>query len=236
MRAVFLDRDGVINDVVYYPEIGLVDSPFTVEQFHLRPRVGEAIQRLNRLQFKVIVVSNQPGIAKRHFSARTLAAMDRKMKRSLARQGARLDAALYCLHHPGAALKRYRLRCACRKPQPGLLLQAATDFGIDLERSYMVGDSASDVQAGQRAGCRTIYLGSWKCDVCRLMERQGVRPHFICQDLWEASRQIQALEGGDGDFSRFRRREGDSKVGRPGGGGWRHHQPFHSLQRQGLRN
>jgi D-glycero-D-manno-heptose 1,7-bisphosphate phosphatase len=234
MRAVFLDRDGVINDVVYYPEIGLVDSPFTVEQFRLRPRVGEAIRRLNRLGFKVIVVSNQPGIAKRHFPARSLAEMDTKMKEALGRMGAHLDATFYCLHHPEAVLKRYRRRCDCRKPRPGLLLRAASKFGIDLQRSYMVGDSASDVQAGQRAGCSTIYVGSWRCDVCRLMEEQGAQPHFVCRNLWEASLQIQALEGGDGDLSRFRGRKRDRKMGRARSGGWGDNQPFHFVQRQGL--
>jgi len=185
-RAVFLDRDGVINALVYHHDAGIVDSPFTARQFKILPRVPQAIQRLNRLGFKVIVVSNQPGIAKAHFDPKTLAAFDRRLASVLRRVGAHLDATYYCLHHPKAVIRRLRRSCDCRKPGVALFLQAARAFGIDLSRSYMIGDGTTDIEAGARAGCRTIFVGTWKCELCQFMNPPDLRPSFVAADLWNA--------------------------------------------------
>ena len=195
MRAVFLDRDGVINRIVYHHEIGVIDTPFTVEQFELLPGVGEAISSLNAMGFKVVVVSNQPGVAKGHFSPETLEAMHEKMRGLLAAQGARIDAVYWCPHHPEEGGPPYRMRCDCRKPEPGLLLQAAREMGVDLGQSYMVGDSITDVQAGERAGCRTLLVGRAKCDLCRLLDGMNVVPGRIVPSLLEAARFIGEKEG-----------------------------------------
>ena len=189
--GVFLDRDGVINRIIYHRDIGVIDTPFTVGQFELLPGAAGAIRRLNRLGVKVVVVSNQPGIAKGHFDRKTLDAMTEKMRRSLSRGGARLDGIYYCLHHPRAVKAAYRKRCACRKPRPGLLKKAARDLGIDLARSFMVGDSISDIQAGRAAGCRTLFLGNWKCDLCSFMQAKKVEPDFIVRDILGAARLIE---------------------------------------------
>ena len=183
--AVFLDRDGVINPLIYHRDAGIVDSPFTVEQFTVFPRVGRAIRLLNDFGLPVVLVSNQPGIAKGHFTILTLRAINSKMHLALARSGARLDALYYCLHHPDAKLKSLRKKCACRKPGIALLVRAARELRLDLENSYMVGDGLTDMEAGARAGCRTIFLGKWKCEHCQFLRPAGTRPALAADDLWD---------------------------------------------------
>jgi D-glycero-D-manno-heptose 1,7-bisphosphate phosphatase len=184
-KAVFIDRDGTINEIVYYPDLGIIDSPFTVEQFKLLPRAGEAIKSLNQSEFKVILVSNQPGIAKDHFSIDTFEKIKKMMRLELAKNDAFLDAEYYCLHHPEAKNEKYKKNCDCRKPKPGLLLKAAEDLNIDLTNSWMVGDSLTDIEAGKRGGCKTILLGRMKCELCRLIS-DGNTPDHIVNDLYSA--------------------------------------------------
>ena len=182
-KAVFLDRDGTINEIIYYPDLGIIDSPFTAEQFKLLPGVGEAIKILNQSEFKVILASNQPGIAKGHFSMEIFEVIREKMRTELAKYGARLDGEYYCLHHPEAKIEEYKKNCECRKPKPGLLLKAAAEFDIDLGESWMVGDSLTDIEAGERVGCKTILIGRMKCELCRLMDEKNT-PDYIVQDLY----------------------------------------------------
>ena len=189
-RAVFLDRDGVINRLVYHRDAGIVDSPFTLEQFELLPHVPKAVRLLNSLGLPVVVVSNQPGIAKRHFDKSTLRRFDSKLKAALALAGARIDATYYCLHHPDAVVKSLRKRCNCRKPGIGMLTQAARDLGIVLADSYLVGDGLTDIEAGSRAGCRTVFVGRWKCEHCQFIEPHCLRPSLIARDLFEAAKLI----------------------------------------------
>jgi len=193
-RAVFLDRDGVINKIIYHQDIGVLDTPFTPSQFELLPKAASGIKQLNRLGFLTILVSNQPGIAKKNFNLKTFKAIEKKMFSQLSRAAARLDGIYYCLHHPQAEDKRYKKRCLCRKPEPGLLLQAAKDFEIDLKNSYMVGDSVTDVLAGKEAQCITVLLGNHKCDLCRFLEKNKVKPNYLVPDLWEAARMIMRFE------------------------------------------
>jgi len=190
-RAIFLDRDGVINELIYYRNMGMVDSPFTVKQFSLLPNVGDAIYIINQLKFKTIVVSNQPGIARNHFMEETLTQMDIKMKRELAKSNAFLDGIYYCMHDPKGKNRKYRKVCNCRKPKPGLLIQASKDFDIDLKKSYMIGDELSDIQAGRSVGCKTFLLGRMKCQLCKLMQDKGVSPDIIVSDLLEAAKYIE---------------------------------------------
>ena len=189
-KAVFLDRDGVINEIMYYRELGIVDSPCSARQLRLLPQAAEGIRRLNQAGFKVIVVTNQPGIAKQRFTRQALDEMHGRMRRRLRAQGARLDAIYCCLHHPQAKIKALRQVCECRKPGCGMLLAAARDHSLDLPNSFMVGDSFTDIEAGHAAGCRTIFVGRWKCDVCQLMAKDGARPDIQVRDLSEAAQLI----------------------------------------------
>ena len=202
-RAVFLDRDGVINEILFHQEMGIIDTPFTVEQFRLKKSAARVIRRFNRLGFKVVVVSNQPGVAMKHFSRKTLDAMTAKMNRLLARSGARLDGIYYCLHHPEKGIGKLKKVCRCRKPKPGLLFQAARDLNLDLKKSFMVGDSILDVQAGRKAGCKNFLLAHLKCDLCREMAKRGIKPDYLAKDLREAVRKINPASGSRGRISRI---------------------------------
>jgi len=198
-KAIFLDRDGVINAMVYDPGHGLLDSPSSSEQFHLLPNVGEAIKLINEMGILALVVSNQPGVAKGRFSLQALEAMDQKMARELGSRGAHLDGVYYCLHHPQGIVEEYRQNCGCRKPEPGLLLRGSQEFKIALNQSYVIGDGLTDILAGKAVGAKTILLGRPKCNLCKLMDELNATPDFIAADLLEAVGLIQQMEGGEGD-------------------------------------
>jgi histidinol-phosphate phosphatase family protein len=144
-RAVFLDRDDTIaRDVHYYRR---------VEDFELLPTVPQAIRLLNESGFRVIVVTNQSGIARGYFTEATLAQIHQKMRNELARHGAHVDAIYYCPHHPNQG-------CDCRKPGTALFRQAARELGVGFAASYVVGDSYMDIKAGQDLGCKTVLVAT----------------------------------------------------------------------------
>lgn len=147
--AVFLDRDGVINY-----EVNLLHNP---DQMQLIPGAAEAIRRINKSGYLAIVVSNQPVIARNLCSIEELELIHAKLETLLGKEGAFLDGIFYCPHHPDKGYPEerpeYKIECDCRKPKPGLLLQAKEQFNIDMEKSIMIGDRDSDIQAGLAAGC-----------------------------------------------------------------------------------
>jgi histidinol-phosphate phosphatase family protein len=194
-KAIFLDRDGVINEMIYDAVHGLLDSPRHPRQFKLLPGVGEAIRTLNKAGWLILVVSNQPGVAKGTLSLSVHRQINKEMEDQLAAQGAHINGAYYCLHHPYGTVPLLRKKCSCRKPEPGLLIKAGFEWDIDLTKSYMIGDSLTDIAAGKAVGCTSILLGSWKCDLCRLADKIGYRPDFIASDLKEAVQIIKTLEG-----------------------------------------
>src|SRR5438105_452899 len=152
MKAVLLDRDGVINALIHHRDAGVIDSPFTLAQFRLLPGVAKAIRQLNDLALAVAIVSNQPGIAKGYLTAELLECFDRKMLSEVADAGGRIDAIHYCLHHPDAVVPELKQNCDCRKPKTGLLELAAHDLNVALSDCYMVGDGIPDLVAGVTAG------------------------------------------------------------------------------------
>lgn len=192
MKAVLLDRDGVINALVHHEDAGIIDAPFIRAQFKLLPRVPEAVRLLNDLGLGVAVVSNQPGIAKGHLKPEMLGTFERMMIAGIRKEGGRIDRIYYCLHHPEAKLDRLRQHCHCRKPEIGMLERAADDLQVSLSECYMVGDGITDLLAGSRAGCRTIFIGRWKCEICQFTEAPLVRPALVAKDLWEAAQLIRS--------------------------------------------
>lgn len=186
-KAVFLDRDGVINEMVYHHEHGIIDSPFTVEEFVMIPNVGKAINRFHKQGYFVVVVSNKPGIAKKHYDMETFKKMKEKMKKELAKDKATIDAEYYCFHHPESKIEEYKKICDCRKPKPGMLFQAAKDHDINLKKSWMIGDGLTDIQAGISAGCKTILMGTLKCYHCTKMQELGIKTDFVSPNLYKAS-------------------------------------------------
>jgi D-glycero-D-manno-heptose 1,7-bisphosphate phosphatase len=158
-RALFLDRDGTL-----IVDTGYVRDPASVA---LLPGVAEALRQARALGYDLVVVSNQSGVARGIISADALAAVERRFEELLAAEGVTLDDVRFCLHGPDEG-------CPCRKPAPGLLLDAAAARGIDLERSFMVGDKPSDAGAGRAAGCTTILLAPPDRDTRSVMEADHV--------------------------------------------------------------
>ena len=145
-KAIFLDRDGVIN--VKLPEDRYVRRP---SELALLPEVGMALCTLRRLGYLLVIVTNQRGIGRGFMTVEDLDAVHDHLKRELSRDDARVDAVYYCPHDVHEA-------CSCRKPEPGLILTAAREWDIDLRASYVVGDSPSDIEAGRKAGTRTVRI------------------------------------------------------------------------------
>jgi D-glycero-D-manno-heptose 1,7-bisphosphate phosphatase len=193
-RAVFLDRDGVLNDLEYNPEEGRIGSPLSAKQLRVFPYAGEAVLRIKELGFKAILISNQPGVAKRQLKYSEFEKMNQMVRDELGKHGCALDAEYYCLHHPDALVKKYRLDCDCRKPKPGLLLRAARENGLDLVRSFFVGDALVDVKAGRAAGCRTVLLGHVTTFLSRMIEKEDARPDFVLPSLRQVPALLRSLE------------------------------------------
>lgn len=148
--AVFLDRDNTIID-----DPGYLADPKGV---HLLPGVADALKRLARSSWRLVVVTNQSGVARGLLTEQTLGEVHAEIQRQLAEHGAKLDAIYYCPFLPDAAVEDYARDSEERKPRPGMLLRAARELDLDLSASWMIGDGARDVEAGQRAGCRTIRI------------------------------------------------------------------------------
>ena len=148
-RALFLDRDGVLNDLVYNKEEGTIGSPFRAEQLRVFPYTAPSLKKIkDELGFKVFVISNQPGAAKRHFMYAELERMNAKIRNELDKVKCAFESDYYCFHYPHALIAKYRMNCDCRKPEPGLVLRAAKVHVIDLRSSFF-GDSLIDVKAGR---------------------------------------------------------------------------------------
>lgn len=154
-KAIFLDRDGTINEYV-----GFLTN---IDEFKLLDGVTDAIKKINASGFLAIVVTNQPVIARGEVTYEQLDEIHHKMETLLGQAGAYLDAIYYCPHHPHSGyageVKSLKIECECRKPKPGMLMKAAKDYNIDLEHSWMIGDSKNDILAGKNAGCKTVLIG-----------------------------------------------------------------------------
>ncbi len=178
--AVFLDRDGTINE-----QMGYINH---ISRFVLLPGVGRAIRRLNEMGLAVVVASNQSGLARGYFPESLVDAVHERMKRQLAAEGAHVDGIYICPHHPEAKVARYRLDCTCRKPKTGLLEQAARDLGLDLPRSFMVGDRWSDLRCGAAVGARTVLVrtGYGRGEELYIGPQESLRPDYVAEDLGTA--------------------------------------------------
>ncbi|MDI6795100.1 MAG: D-glycero-beta-D-manno-heptose 1,7-bisphosphate 7-phosphatase [bacterium] len=180
-EAVFLDRDGVINEEVNY-----LGNP---DELVLLPGAASAIRKLNQKGIKVIVVTNQSGVARGYFSEEAVAEVHKRLKELLAGESAYLDAIYYCPHHPEALLDRYKKDCFCRKPWPGMLEAAAYDLGLDLSKCCLVGDKMLDIEAGAAVGCQTILVLTGYGET-ELKEEKAVKPDAVAKDISRAVEMI----------------------------------------------
>jgi D-glycero-D-manno-heptose 1,7-bisphosphate phosphatase len=190
-RAVFLDRDGTVNE-----EVGYLSD---LKQLRLIPGADSAIKRLNEAGFKVILVTNQSGIARGYFSEAFVHETHALLEKMLLETGARLDGIYYCPHHPKAGHSPYTIECDCRKPGTGLIDRAVRDLDIDVELSYVVGDKWSDVELGQRAHAHAILVRSGYAsdDPGNVRPAHIGDPDFIANSLIDAATWIIEHSAGD---------------------------------------
>lgn len=184
-KAIFLDKDGTINE-----DKGYIDHPSKVD---LLPNSAKAVSLLNEAGMKVLIVSNQSGVARGYLGEDMLQAIDKTIQKKLLANHAYYDGIYYCPHHPEAGNYPYKKDCECRKPNPGMLLKAADEYGLDLKDCYMIGDKDTDLEAGRRAGCKTILVLTGYGEETK-KNLNGYRPDFIAQDLLEAVNWILTLE------------------------------------------
>ena len=178
--AVFLDRDGTINE-----QMGYINH---ISRFVMLPRAAAGIRLLNAQGIPVVVVSNQSGLARGYFPESLIQEVHAKMNRVLAEAGAQVDGIYICPHHPEAKEERFRLACDCRKPKPGLFLQAAADLDLDLGRSYVVGDRWSDLKAAAAVQPKGVLVltGYGRGDYEYIGPTQPVQPAYVAEDLYAA--------------------------------------------------
>lgn len=176
-KAIFLDRDGVIN-----VERSYISTP---EELQLYPFTSEAIREINKAGYLTIVITNQSAIAQGMLDITGLEVIHKKLRSELAKDGAHVDAIYYCPHHPTKGIGEYKAICQCRKPNPGMLLKAAEEHAIDLSNSYFIGDSERDIIAGKKAGCQTIGVNTGYG-----LKESKIKPDFQVANLLDAVKLI----------------------------------------------
>ncbi len=176
-QAVFLDKDGTLIE----------DVPYNVDPAQMRLTVGAGVglQQLHAIGYRLIVISNQAGVARGYFPEAALAGVEAQLRRLLEPFDVPLAGFYYCPHHPNGTVAKYAIACHCRKPAPGMLLQAAREHNLDLTRSWFIGDILHDVEAGRRAGCQTILLDNGNETEWNLSPQRV--PHHVAADLAQAA-------------------------------------------------
>jgi D-glycero-D-manno-heptose 1,7-bisphosphate phosphatase len=184
--AVFFDRDGTLNE-----EIGHVRN---AEDFRVYSFAARAVRLVNEAGLRAIVVTNQSGIARGLIPESLVRRVNRQLTRRIAAGGGKLDAIYYCPHHPEASVERFRVVCECRKPAPGLLEAAAREFGVDLARSFMIGDRFVDMLAGKRAGARSVLVltGVGRTELEDERINAITQPDHVAENAYKAVRWILA--------------------------------------------
>ncbi|MBE9188922.1 HAD-IIIA family hydrolase [Gloeocapsopsis crepidinum LEGE 06123] len=185
MRAVFLDKDGTLIE----------DVPYNVDPKRIKLSEGAitGLQQLSEAGYVLIAITNQSGVARGYFQESALQAVKERLQQLLSPAGVSLSGFYYCPHHPEGMVKKYTMQCNCRKPEPGLLLQAAVEHHLNLSQSWFVGDILNDVEAGRRAGCKTVLIDNgneteWQLSPLRI-------PHYTVADLAAAAQVIIEVSG-----------------------------------------
>jgi D-glycero-D-manno-heptose 1,7-bisphosphate phosphatase len=189
LKAIIMDRDGTLCE-----EVGYVNH---VDRIRLPERSIEAVVRANRAGYAAVVVTNQAGVARGYFAEDLVHRVHDRIRERIEARGGRLDAVYYCPHHPDVGEYRYRKTCNCRKPRAGMLERARDEMGIDLERSYMIGDSIRDIEAGHAVGATTVLVltGYGRGELEYRSSGWKVRPDHVAEDLLEAVEWILERDG-----------------------------------------
>ncbi len=184
MRAIFLDKDGtLVENVPYNVDPGLLELTW---------HAGSGLQLFKQLGYALYVVTNQSGIAHGLFTEPALDQIEHRLQELLAQYGVTLDGFYYCPHAVEGSISRYAIPCTCRKPMPGMLYRAAYEHDVDLAQSWMIGDILNDVEAGRRAGCRTVLIDNGNETEWQMSAQRT--PHFSAPDLYAAASLIAELE------------------------------------------
>jgi D-glycero-D-manno-heptose 1,7-bisphosphate phosphatase len=179
--AIFLDRDGTINE-----QMGYINH---LTRFRIIPGAAEAIRRLNDLGYLTIVVSNQSGVARGYYPLELVHEIHKLLEQKVKEEeGARIDAVLFCPHHPQGVVPEFSVDCRCRKPRTGLIDQACRTFGIDLSRSFMIGDMCTDLEFANRAGIKGIMVetGYGLGEIAYVLPGRQAKPIYVAHDLLDA--------------------------------------------------
>lgn len=189
-RALFLDRDGVIVKMVLDKKTGLLHLPGIPSEVKFNLGIFELLQVSSRGGNLNIIVSNQPDIGLKKITERNFELVRKKMNKEIKLHQATIDGQYYCFHHPYAQIKKYKMVCNCRKPKSGLLAEASQKHNIDLDQSFLVGDSAYDIIAGERAGCKTILLTNnpetgYLSAIYKDKELENSKPDYIVKNLYD---------------------------------------------------
>ncbi len=192
-KAIFLDRDGIINEMVFLTEHGFVDSPTNSKQFKLIKGVLQAIKIAKKLGYKIIIISNQPGIAKGYYNIKKFEEIREKMLLKFKKAKIVIDDDFYCLHHPNAKLIKYKKNCHCRKPKIGLIKKAVKIHNVDLKKSFFIGDGINDMESAKKAGCKSIFVGNVNSTITKLFKEKNINPEFVAKNLFEAIQFIKKL-------------------------------------------
>ncbi len=188
-KALFIDRDGVINELYYEPDYGIIESPLIPEQIRLVFGIVPLLKTAKKLGYKIIIISNQPNVALGKTTESNFKRISKKITELLKKEGVTIDGEYYCFHHPFAKVKKLRKKCHCRKPGTALFLEASKEYNIDLNASWMIGDGVADVLAGKSAGCKTILLANIEAtENLRIIEQQlkDSKPDYIIKRLTDA--------------------------------------------------
>ena len=176
-KAVFLDKDGTLVKNIPYSIIP--------EKIMFYPEVPEALKLLKRNGFKIVIISNQPGVAYGYFEEEDLKKVKETLQKMLEVYAIKIDGFYYCPHHTEGKVKTYTMNCSCRKPKPGMIIQAANELKIDISKSWMIGDILNDIEAGNSAGCKTILIDNgneteWILNALR-------NPTYTVKKVWDAA-------------------------------------------------
>ncbi len=192
-KAVFLDRDGVLNELIFNPATKEFESPHAPEDLHIIDGILPPLRRLAEAGFGLFLVSNQPSYAKGKTTLENIREIHRRLDAFLKVNGVVFCEYYYCYHHPKGVTPGYSGPCPCRKPAPFFLLQAQREHGLDLSRSWMVGDQDSDVLCGRNAGCRTVVIVNERSAA----KRGKVPPEFTVGSLADAVDKIIEIKKGN---------------------------------------
>ncbi len=189
-RAVFIDRDGTINE-----QMGYINH---ISRFIILPRVADAIRLLNQNDHLVIVISNQSGVARGYFPLELVHEVHDYMIQELSKAGAFIDGVFFCPHYPHGEVEEFAIDCDCRKPGTGMVDLACRRFKIDMSHSYVIGDRYTDMELAKRCNVKGIMVktGYGRGDIKYVLPRKGIRPAYIAKDLLEAVKWIIGNDNG----------------------------------------